>query len=188
VVIRRRPNDFSGRGEVKMALATCTCCCCCAHWAGAGILGTWGIVSAVLDEKKDRAQTTHPTARKYVVVSASVAVAITAVLVVAAILLVNNVLIVNAAHPYAQDVVDTSLGILAFFPSLAFIPIGIGAIVGALMAKVRIATSRDAELEQRPVRAMRLAWRITWKSFLWSTFGAGIGYLMIHLYFAFVDF
>jgi hypothetical protein len=165
-----------------MAYGTCTCCCCCAHWAGAGILGTWGIVSAVLDEKKDRAPATHPTARKYVVVSASVAATITAALVATAIFLVDT------GPSLARDVVETSLIILAFFPSLAFIPICMGAIIGALLAKLRIAMIRDAEQEQRPVRAMRLAWRITWKSFLWSAFGTGIGYLMIHLYFAIADF
>lgn len=188
MVIRRQPNDFAGRGEVKLALATCTCCCCCAHWAGAGILGTWGIVSAVLDEKKKRAPATHPMAKKYVVVSASLTAAVTAVLIVAVTFLIDSVLFVEGVHPYAQGVLDTSLGLLAFFPALAFIPISIGAIIGALLAKLRIAMIRDSEGEQRPVRAMRLAWRITWKSFLWSTFGTGIGYLMIHLYFAVADF
>jgi hypothetical protein len=79
------------------------------------------------------------------------------------------------------------LVVLAFVPSAIFIPIGIGAMIGAIVAKCRPANSSKAVTGQPTVGGLRLAWRIMWKSILLSSFWAGIGYLLILLFFVFAD-
>ncbi|MBC8872571.1 MAG: hypothetical protein H8E44_24315 [Planctomycetes bacterium] len=179
-VIRRRPSDFSGRGEVLMYMGTTCCCCCCAHWVGAGIGGTWGIVSAFRDEKEKDPPPIDARAKRYVKMGAAVAAGVTVALVVLSILIALSV-------RGADDLFGIPLVILAFVPSAFFIPIGIGAMIGAFVAKRRLANSGNEAVKQPTVGGMRLAWRITWKSFLLSSFWAGIGYLLILLFFVIVD-
>jgi hypothetical protein len=103
-----------------------------------------------------------------------------------AALVVLSILLASALRG-ADDVVGIPLAILAFVPSAFFIPIGIGAMIGAFVAKLRFG-SGDKEATQQPtVGGMRLAWRITWKSVLLATFWAGIGWLLILLYFVLAD-
>lgn len=179
-IMRRRPSDFCGRGELLMYMGTTCCCCCCVHWVGAGIGGTWGIVTAFRDEKEKDPPPVDPTAKRYVKVGASIATGVTVTLVVMSILLALTL-------QGAEELVGIPLVVLAFVPSAVFVPIGIGAMVGALVAKLRFGSGDDEATEQPTVGAMRLAWRITWKSFLLSTFWAGIGYLLILLYFVLAD-
>lgn len=179
-VIRRRPSDFCGRGEVLMHMGTTCCCCCCVHWIGAGIGGTWGIVTAFRDEKEKDPPPVDPKAKRYVMVGASMAAGMTIALIVLSIVLA---LTLQGAH----DVLGIPLGIVAFVPSAVFIPIGIGAMIGAYVARLRFGSHGSEATKQPTVGGMRLAWRITWKSVLLATFWAGIGYLLILMYFVLAD-
>lgn len=163
-----------------MYMGTTCCCCCCAHWVGAGIGGTWGIVSAFRDEKDKDPPPVDPVAKRYIKVAAAIAAGVTAALVVLSLLIALSV-------RGADDLFGMPLIILAVVPSAVFIPIGIGAMIGAFVAKHRLANSNDKATEQPTVGGMRLAWRITWKSFLLATFWAGIGYLLVLLFFVIAD-
>jgi len=163
-----------------MYMGTTCCCCCCAHWVGAGIGGAWGIVSAFRDEKNKDPPPIDPVAKRYIKVAAAIAAGVTAALVVLSLL-------IALTARGADDLFGIPLIILAFVPSAFFIPIGIGAMIGAFVAKRRLANSGHEAVKQPTVGGMRLAWRITWKSFLLSSFWAGIGYLLILLFFVLAD-
>jgi len=163
-----------------MYMGTTCCCCCCAHWVGAGIGGTWGIVTAFRDEKEKDPPPVDPRAKTYVMAGATIAAGATVVLVVLSLLLALTV-------QGADDIFGIPLLWLAFIPSAFFIPIGIGAMIGAFIAKIRFANGGKEATQEPAVGGMRLAWRITWKSFLLATFWAGIGYLLILLFFVLAD-
>lgn len=179
-VIWRRPSDFCGRGELRMYMGTTCCCCCCAHWVGAGIGGTWGIVTAFRDEKEKDPPPIALRAKRYVTAGAAIAAGATVVLVVLCLLLATTL-------QGGDGILGIPLVILAFVPSAFFIPIGIGAMIGAFVAKMRCGNDDKEAMQQPTVGGMRLAWRITWKSFLLATFWAGIGYLLILLFFVLAD-
>ena len=69
--------------------------------------------------------------------------------------------------------------LLAFFPSLAILPVGVVAMLAALLVILKAATIDDRDERARMRAGLRLAWRITWMSFLWATFASGLGYLVM---------
>jgi hypothetical protein len=161
--------------------ATCaTCCCCCLHWIGAGIGGTWGIVAAWRGEKKCDPPI-HPTAKRWVGCATLLGVVCTAGLFV---------LLGVAADSFMGGERDASLirvaaewvsPPLVFLPSLALLPVGAAAMLAAVFVRVKAATLSDPVERARMRGGVRLAWRITWMSFVLATFASGFGYLVMYI-------
>jgi hypothetical protein len=80
----------------------------------------------------------------------------------------------------SSDLGEIPLGALVFVPSLVFLPVGLCAFVGAWIANREIGARRQGEPPLQ-TGAFRLAWRIAWMSFLFSTLLSGVGYLMMLL-------
>jgi hypothetical protein len=79
-----------------------------------------------------------------------------------------------------DDLAEAFLVVLAFFPSLVFLPVGPSVFVGAWTANRQIRAQQQGKLPSR-TGAFRLAWRITWMSLLFSTLLSGAGYLTMLL-------
>jgi hypothetical protein len=80
---------------------------------------------------------------------------------------------------WARTISDAILVVLAFGPSLAVIPPGVAALLAVLA--VRPFLRRASCADDQPVRAdgVRLAWRISWMTFLAATLLSGLGYLVM---------
>jgi ABC-type Fe3+ transport system permease subunit len=161
LTLRRRTSDFSNRHRgpplLQMGTTTC-CCCCCLHWIGAAAGMAVGSASAARSTKEE-AWPINPKARRYVVRGAWLGLLSAPLLIVV-----------------------VPMG-LAFVPSLAAIPIGVGAMLGGLRARSleRSVAAPDGGPRPEKSYAMQLAWRIAWRSFLYSTLFSGIGYLLMLL-------
>ncbi len=169
LTIRRRLNDFSGRGQSVLLFqpgCTSTCCCCCLHWVGAAAGAIVGGVSAGRAEKREPLPI-HPAAKTYVVTGAWLGLATAGLLALAAGVRLS-------ALP-GGDISAALLIALAFVPSLAMLPVGAGALLGAALAG-RSMAGFLLQGEYEPSCGMRFAWRIAWKTFLFSTLFSGIGY------------
>jgi hypothetical protein len=168
VAIRRRPSDFSGRGPVLLQMGTTTCCCCCClHWVAAAAGGTAGAVVAWRADKKKPDSPVHPVAREYG----------TAILITLAVVAVDV-----GQTSSTSEVLQSMLLVLAFVPSLAFLPVGAAAMAGAALARLEARQMPDPAERRRMAAGMGLAWRIAWKSFLLSSFFSGFGYLIMYIY------
>ncbi len=143
-----------------MQVGSGSCCCCCLHWIGAAAGAAVGIVGPLRADKRKRTPPVHPIARKYVVRATWISIVVVAVVTI-----------------------PTGAGFaLVFLPSLALLPVGAGAMLGAALARKTEAWRIAAPEERQRIGAgMGLAWRIAWKSFVWATFASGIGYLLMFL-------
>lgn len=256
MTIRRRVNDFAGRGTVTLQFGT-TCCCCCLHWVGAAVGGTAGILGACGADNQEPdsaarpvaapywrraawigssgaiaflavvwfirlcdlelpwlmwtaavlftltiggaagiisvweigerrpAVPVHPVARRYVLRATWLGVFCTAALITLAAVVADNTF---PRKSFLTEVVGLILGTLGYVPSLALVPVGAAAMVGAAVAK-RIEGPRtsDPNERQRIAAGMGLAWRIAWVSFLLSGFFSGFGYLAMYVIVLFMD-
>ena len=186
-LIRRRPSDFGGREPIMLQGATCaTCCCCCLHWIGAGIGGTWGIVAAWRDERK-RDPPIHPTAKRYVGCATCAGIVGTAGLLILLGVAADSLSAGDPAGRWVHDLAEMVFAPLVFVPSLALLPVGAVAMLAAVLVKLKAATISDPVERARMRAGVRLAWRITWRSFVWATFLSGFGYLVMYVIALFTD-
>jgi len=183
VTIRRRPGDFSGRDTVLLQGATCCCCCCCLHWIGAAIGGTAGIVGPWIADKKDTESGVHPVARKYIMNAVGLGIAGTAAFITVAALILGNV----GGGPWYLELLRMPVLAVIFLPSLAMLPVGAAALLGAAVARRKAAAIADPDQRARIAAGTGLAWRIAWRSFLGATFASGIGYLAMYVIALFLD-
>jgi hypothetical protein len=186
VTIRRRRSDFGGREPIMLQGGTCaTCCCCCLHWVGAGIGGTWGLVAAWRAERK-RDPPIHPTAKRWVGCATWLGIVGTA-----AVLISLGVAEASASHLSTLRWIfvasEATFITLALVPSLALLPVGVVAMLAALVVRLRAATVPDPVERARMRAGLRLAWRIAWMSFILATFWSGLGYLVMYFIALFVD-
>jgi hypothetical protein len=86
-----------------------------------------------------------------------------------------------------HDLAEVALITLAFLPSLALLPVGAAAMLGAVLAKLEAARTEDPVERARMRAGVRMAWRMTWKSFVWATFLSGFGYLVMYVIALFMD-
>ena len=120
LTIRRRLNDFSGRGRsVLVANGSCCCCCCCLHWVGAAAGAIVGSVTASLAERKAQPPV-HPEAKSYVVGGAWIGFA------AAVLIIILSIAVVSSVHQIPGLLVDAVLWSVAFVPSVAMLPVGAG--------------------------------------------------------------
>jgi hypothetical protein len=151
----------------------------------AAVGGAAGIVVAYHGRNKQPGRAVHPVARKYVLASTWVAVLGTAALITAAAIWVSGG---SAAGSVFRDATEGLLWVLAFVPSLAMLPVGAAALIGAALARW-IERARRSDLARRKSvgAGLGLAWRIAWMSFVWSTFLSGAGYLAMYVIALFID-
>lgn len=180
-----------------MAHGSC-CCCCCLHWIGAA---TGLIVGGVVAGRAARklGWPIQPKAKRYVIAGAwfgFLSVPLLVLLAWGAMMTRPSIAAGLNTFRLGQWAEFALIG-LAFGPSLAAIPVGIGALLGGLLARPfeRAAAApllngllarppeqaAAASGGETPHYAMRLAWRIAWCSVLFSTLFSGIGYLIMLL-------
>jgi len=100
-----------------------------------------------------------------------------------AILIGLAVLAVDSGETFwFSDLLESILIVLAIVPSLAFLPVGVAAMLGAALARLKARRVPDPAERRRMAAGMGLAWRIAWKSFLLSSFLSGFGYLIMYVY------
>lgn len=175
VTIRRRLSDFGPSGGMLVQWGCTTCCCCCLHWIGAAIGGPVGLVAA-WRSTKNRDPEARPEARRYIF--ASMWIGIIGTLFCA--------LVMACFFAHLRELVIALLWVLAFLPSLVFLPVGLSVLVGAWIANRQIRARHEGEPPQQ-TGAFRLAWRIAWMSFLFSTLLSGAGYMIMLLIYVVVN-
>jgi hypothetical protein len=138
-----------------------------------------GMIILARAGKKKPVSPVHPVARAYVLHATWLGVVCTAAwITLAAIVTLNP----SSPESRVTSVMGLFVGALVLVPSLALLPVGAAAMVGALLAKkIEGARTSDPEERQRISAGMGLAWRIAWKSFLLSTFLSGVGYLVMYV-------
>jgi len=159
-------------------------------WTGAVLFtvtigGAAGTISGWRTGEKRPASPIHPVARAYVLRATLLGAFATAVLITLAAAVVAQT---SPPESFLAEGVALILVALIFVPSLAFLPVGAAAMVGAALAK-RIEGGRTSDPieRQRIAAGMGLAWRIAWVSFLLSGFLSGFGYLTMYVMALFMD-
>jgi len=142
-----------------------------------------GIIGPLRADKKGRTVPVHPVARKYIVRATWIGIAVTGVLIVVGACCLDD----HPGEPWFFSVIRVAMIALILVPSLAFLPVGAAAMIGALGARAKATQIPDPEERKQMGAGMRLAWRITWKSLAWSTFASGFGYLVMYLIALFLD-
>lgn len=177
LTLRRRLNDFSSRPRgmsLMQAGTTTTCCCCCLHWIGAATGAILGSVAATRSAKKEPL-TIHPKVKSYVVRGTWLGFLAVVVLVIGVVVYCDTT---NPSGP----VIESALYALIFVPSIASLLVGAGAIVGGWLAR-SVGTSPPAQdgetINYGSGGGLRLAWRIAWQTFLYSTLFSGVGYFVM---------
>ena len=169
VTIRRCLSDFGPSGGLFLQPGCTTCCCCCLHWIGAAIGGSAGLVAAWRSTKRGDLAV-HAKARRHVFWWMWLGFVPTSL----------GILGLTWLAMFSSDFAAIPLGALVFVPSLAFLPVGLCAFVGAWIADRKINARHQGEPPSQ-TGAFRLAWRIAWMSFLFSTLLSGVGYLVMLL-------
>jgi hypothetical protein len=167
VTIRRRLSDLGPSGGLLVQGATT--CCCCLHWIGAAIGGPAGLVAAWQVTKR-RGPDVHAMARRYVFWWMWIGIFATPICVT----------VLGSLFLEWGNLGSALLGVLIFFPSLVFMPVGLSGFVGAWIANRQIRARHQGVPPQR-TGAFRLAWRVAWMSFAFSTLLTGVGYLIMLL-------
>ncbi|MCA9270818.1 MAG: hypothetical protein KDA41_20200 [Planctomycetales bacterium] len=173
VALRRRPSDFAKRGVILLQPGCCCCCCCCLHWIGAAGGAIWGTVAGCRAGAK-AASEAEALARRYVYWGSLFGALFWAPLLVATGIAAMNSHFGEAIH------FGLLVG-LAFAPSIAVLTVGGGAMLGAWHGSAAASRKAGSYEESGGANAWALAWRISWKTFLYSTFGSGLGYLAMYL-------
>jgi hypothetical protein len=141
-----------------------------------------GVVQPVRASRPGWRSKIHPRAVRYVVHATEIGIAVTGPLVVMGVPLLVCAGAGTPSGPPLGPLSMLSVGIL-FVPSLACLPIGAAALIGGSRARAAAGKIADPRQRQRMAAGWGLAWQIAWKSFLWSTFGSGLGYLVMYLFF-----
>ena len=151
----------------------------------AAVGGAAGMVVAYHGRDKQPGRAVHRIARKYILASTWVAVLGTAALITAAAIWVSGG---SGTGSGGRDATEGLLWGLAFVPSLALLPVGAAALIGAGLARWIEKARRSDPAERRSISAaLGLAWRIAWMSFVWSTFLSGAGYLAMYVIALFIE-
>jgi hypothetical protein len=174
VTIRRMVSDFGPSGGLLVA-SMGTTCCCCLHWIGAAIGGPAGLVAAWWVTTRSGSDI-HPEARRRIFAWMWIGLVGTAVCL----------LVLTSLFLEWEGFVTALWVVLAFFPSLVFLPVGLSVFAGAWIAKRQIRARHEGEPPPR-TGAFRLAWRVAWMAFVFSTLLTGVGYLTMLLLFSLSD-
>ena len=151
----------------------------------AAVGGTAGAVVAYQARNQAPARPVHPVARRYVLASTWMAVVATAGLIVAGAIWVSVTPSQGGAIRAATEAI---LWGLTFLPSLALLPVGLAALIGAALARRIERPRRSDPADREGISAgLGLAWRIAWTSFVWATFLSGAGYLAMYVIALFMD-
>ena len=142
-----------------------------------GIVGPW------VADKKQSGSGVHPLARKYVMNAVGLGIAGTAVFIALGAVILSGA----GGGPWYLELLRMPVLAVIFLPSLAMLPVGAAAMLGASLAKRRAAAMADPAERARMAAGMGLAWRIAWKSFLLATFLSGIGCLVMYVIALFLD-
>ena len=92
-----------------------------------------------------------------------------------------------AFRGFVPEAIGALLIALALVPSVAFLPVGVAAMLGGAMAIRAGKRMADPEQRRRMAAGLRLGWRIAWMSFLISTFLSGVCYLIMLVIAVLVD-
>jgi streptolysin S family bacteriocin protoxin len=201
VTIHRRLSDFADRQRTTALQAggcCCCCCCCCLHWLGAAGGAIYGTVSAArtknpsqnpyqipdgvgfvagsgIGSKKIPGRRVHPTVKTAVATGAWIGLGLAVIAIVAGISVLSG-------NTKPSDWILVPMAALAFVPSLVMVPVGIGALLGAMATRSIDVSVEETEYDRGA--GLRMAWRIAWRSFAFSNLFAGVGYALMLAYWA----
>ena len=204
LTIESRPNDFKPSGSVTVH-AGCCCCCCCLHWAGAAVGGAIGVPLAWAQGRRKSPLPVHPRAKRALWGGLLAGIGATALLIVTLILLQEMFHDSLTGFLLMAFVFVPSL----VFVPIGACMVGATAILEKMNPPIDDqATDADgiycakcfydlrgspdssscpecgAPLDPKKVMrgfdyGTRIAWRITWMSFLLASLLSGVGYLIM---------
>ncbi len=177
VTVRRRPSDFSPAQPGVLMQAGCTStCCCCLHLMGA----LAGAAVGLARPYNSSGPRPHQVIRRHVATAMVLGLVLPFLFIGA---FVGLSFLRSSASRYHEDpVAEVATQVfvaLALAPPVALLPMSVGVLIAAVIAKHKLGHSNDPETVQQIKAGMKLAYGIAWMPLVFSTVGTVVGHLVM---------